>query len=44
MEQREVEREIVEIVARARDEGWYEEDPGWRAVDARLELLGLAHR
>ena len=41
---RETEHEIVTLVARARIDGWYEDDPGWRQVDQLLDGLGLLKR
>ncbi|KJL22363.1 hypothetical protein [Microbacterium foliorum] len=43
-QKREVEHEIVQIVARARDEGWYEDNPGWARLDQSLIALGYAPR
>ena len=35
---RDLESQIVSLVAQARTEGWYEDDPGWSEVDRLLEL------
>lgn len=43
-QRREIEQEIVLLVARARDEGWYEDDPGWARVDELISSLGLLLR
>lgn len=34
-----IEREIVLLIARARAEGWYEDDPEWSRVDELLSKL-----
>lgn len=39
--QQQIEHEIVSLVAQARREGWYEDDPAWVQVDERLSRLGL---
>lgn len=36
--QGDVEQKIISTVARARAEGWYEDDPGWSEVDRLLEM------
>lgn len=33
--------ELADLLARARREGWYENDPGWQQVDGLLTTLGL---
>lgn len=43
-ERAEVEREIIRLVAQARSEGWYEDDPGWTRVDELISQLGLLRR
>lgn len=40
MTRQEIEHEIVSLVAQARSEGWYEDDPSWDEVDERLSRLG----
>jgi len=37
-----IEHEIVALLAVARREGWYEEDPGWAEIDDRLSALGYS--